>query len=68
MILEIATREREDDTLYHLVLNEDQVAAIAAGSVPRLVKAMAIDVLSWADQDERRARRPVPKPKRKGAA
>jgi hypothetical protein len=68
MTLELATRQREDETLYHLVLNEEQVAALSSGYVPRLVKAMAIDVLAWADQDEARARRPERKPRKKGKA
>ena len=68
MKLECAFRSRADDTLYHLILDEQQVADLASGFIPRLVKAMAIDVLRWADQDEARARRPEPKKRKKKAA
>jgi len=68
MKLECAFRSRADDTLYHLILDEQQVADLASGFIPRLVKAMAIDVLRWADMDEAAARRPAPKSKKKRRA
>jgi hypothetical protein len=61
MKLECATRKAEDETMYTLVLDEDQVQAIASGHIPRVVKAMAEDVLRWADQDDAAAARPEPR-------
>jgi hypothetical protein len=52
-------------TTYSLVdLSEDQVRDLASGFVPRVVRAMALGVLDWQDEDERRARRPEPKRRR----
>lgn len=53
-------------TTYSLVdLSEDQVRDLASGFVPRVVCAMAMAVLDWQDEDERRARRPAPKKRRR---
>ena len=53
------------DTTYDLVdLSEDQIRDLASGYVPKVIQAMAIGCLDWQDEDERRARRPVPRRKR----
>lgn len=44
--------ETHQETTYSLILDEQQLARLAAGSVPAVVKAMAEDVLHWSDQDE----------------
>ena len=50
------------ETTYALVdLSEDQIRDLAAGFVPRVIRAMALGCLDWQDEDERRARRPAPK-------
>jgi hypothetical protein len=47
------------ETTYSLVdLTEDQVRDLASGFVPRVIRAMALGVLDWQDEDERRAARP----------
>lgn len=43
------------ETAYWLGLDEDQILALASGSVPRTVKAMCLDVIHFAEQDEARA-------------
>jgi hypothetical protein len=49
-----------DATTYSLVdLSEAQIRDLASGYVPKVVQAMAMSCLDWADEDERRARRPV---------
>jgi len=60
-------RDAPDDTLYHCQLTDRQVRDLAAGFVPRTVVADMMAMLDWINEDERRARRPMPKPKRKGA-
>jgi hypothetical protein len=52
------------ETTYSLVsLSEDQIRDLAQGYVPRVVRAMAMSCLDWQDEDERRARRHVPRRK-----
>jgi hypothetical protein len=56
------------ETTYSLVdLTEDQVRDLASGFVPRVIRAMALGVLDWQDEDERRARRPVPQKRKRHA-
>ena len=55
-----------NETRYSLVdLSEGQIRDLASGYVPRVLQAMAISCLDWQDEDERRARRPEPRKKRK---
>jgi len=44
--------ETHHETTYSLILDEEQLARLAAGKVPLVVKAMAEDVLWFRDQDE----------------
>ena len=55
-----AKRQRTDETLYTMQLNEYQVQQLASGFVPATVKA-TMDFLTWQEQDEARAKRPEPK-------
>ena len=54
MKLECTARDWEThhETTYALILDEQQIAGLAAGKVPSVVKAMAEDVLHFRDQDE----------------
>lgn len=61
-----ATRQREDETMYHACLSEAQVQDLASGFVPSAVKAQMMAFLDWADEDRRKAERPYPK-RRKSA-
>ena len=47
-----------DVTTYALVdLSEAQIRDLATGYVPKVIQAMAMSCLNWADEDDRRARR-----------
>lgn len=61
-------RDTPDETLYHCQLNDKQVRDLAAGFVPRTVVADMMAMLDWLDEDNRRARRPVPKAKKRKQA
>ena len=61
------TRVSTEETLYTALLNEYQVEQLASGFVPASVKAQMLDFLTWREQDEAKAARPEPKPKRKKA-
>lgn len=56
-----------EETAYSLILDEDQLNALVLGYVPKLVQAMAEDVLFWRAKDLVSAELPeaVKKPKRK---
>jgi len=55
-----------NSTTYALVdLSEDQIRDLASGYVPRVIQSMAISCLDWRDQDERRARRPLPRARKR---
>jgi hypothetical protein len=55
----------EGEPLITFVVNEAQVELLAAGVVPREVRANCLGVLRLADEDERNAARPEPRKKRK---
>lgn len=60
---------RPNTTTYALVdVSEEQIKDLARGYVPRVVQNMAVCCLEWADQDERRAQRPVPARKKRSAS
>lgn len=52
-------------TDFYLQLNEDDALDISSGYVPNAVKAQCRALLDWAEEDERRASRPVKKPRGK---
>ena len=55
-----------NSTTYALVdLSEDQIRDLASGYVPRVIQSMAFSCLDWQDQDERRARRPAPRARKR---
>jgi hypothetical protein len=56
---------RPNETRYTLTdLSEDEIQDLAAGVVPRVVKAMAAGCLAMIDEDERKAARPEPRKRR----
>lgn len=57
--LEIADRNAEHTPEWYLMLNEEETIDIASGFVPSTVKAMALMLLDQANEDRRRAARPV---------
>ena len=57
---ELAQRNAEHETEWYVLLNDEQAADLASGYVPQSVKAMVTTMLSWRDEDRRRANRPVP--------
>lgn len=62
---ELRERTAEHGTIYYFHFTEDQVEDMAYGLVPMSVKAMCRACLDWADEDRRRAQRPVKAPVRK---
>lgn len=56
---------RDDETVYSFHVDEQQLVDPASGYVPRTIKAMATDLLHWAEQDAQRAARPVPQKRKK---
>ena len=64
--LQRALVERNEDhgTVCYLMLTEDEALDVASGYVPNSVKAMARLMLDYAEEDRRRAARPVRTKKR----
>lgn len=61
---ELADRREEHGTIYSFAFTEDQTIDLASGYVPNAVKAMARASLEWAEEDRRRAERPMRKRKK----
>ena len=57
-----AERTTPDETLYTLQVDVAQIADLAAGTVPAVVRAMACYCLDLDDADRRRAARPERRP------
>ena len=56
MKLECGEWDSEKTTQYWLVLDIDQVLALASGHVPTFIQAMAASALAYRDRDEANAR------------
>lgn len=65
LLADLRQRNAEHEPNFWILVNERQCADLASGYVPDAVKAMASTMLDWEEEIERKAARPVPKPKRK---